>query len=139
MEADRVKILNTLARRPPTERAATPLPESDGYEELNDVLRGRVAATAVCALFDAGGAVAGESVQELEVLVVLQRLAALKTTESATESATISEPVRPRPFLPELSTEIVDSSDGDSVWGEATGEATSLPVPDPQRRSPRRP
>ena len=46
MEADRVKILNTLAGRPPAERAETPLKESDGYEELNDVLRGTFAASA---------------------------------------------------------------------------------------------
>ena len=70
VEADRVKILNTLAGRPLAERAETPLQESDGYEELNDVLRGRFAASAMCPLVDAGGATAGESVQELQVVVV---------------------------------------------------------------------
>ena len=54
VEADRVKILNTLAGRPPADRAKTPLPESDGYEELNDVLRGRLAASAIVPLFDKG-------------------------------------------------------------------------------------
>ena len=52
-EPDRVKILNTVAGRPLAERAETPLHESAGYDELNDVLRGRFAASAVCALFDA--------------------------------------------------------------------------------------